>query len=173
MTILIETERLVLRAPAENDLDNLFILQTNPFVMKFIAGGVRTKEKVELGLKEAIIHHNKYGYSLGSIFLKNNQFIGRAGLIHHNYDDMSDIEIAYAFLPEAWGKGYATEIGNALIKYAFSKLKLKKIIAVVDPQNSFSKMVLMKLGMKLSKKDYFYPTWNCNVDYFEITNVNR
>ena len=56
-------------------------------------------------------------------------------------------EIYYNILPEFWGKGFATEVGKALVKFGFKELKLHKVEAGVQTENIRSIKVLEKLGM--------------------------
>jgi RimJ/RimL family protein N-acetyltransferase len=56
-------------------------------------------------------------------------------------------EIYYKFLPEFWGKGYATETSLTLIKFGFESLKLHRIEAGVATKNIRSIRVLEKSGM--------------------------
>ena len=46
-----------------------------------------------------------------------------------------------------WGRGYATELGSALIAYAFDELEVPRVVAQVEPANQASRRVLDKLGM--------------------------
>jgi len=54
-----------------------------------------------------------------------------------------------------WGKGYATEIAKAIIKWGFDNLDIDKIVAIAVPENKASIRVMEKVGMKY-KKDYEY-----------------
>ena len=50
-----------------------------------------------------------------------------------------------------WGKGYATEMAQALKEYAFGQLGLTRIIALINPENVASAKVAQRIGMKLEK----------------------
>ncbi|HHF7368224.1 TPA: GNAT family N-acetyltransferase [Legionella bozemanae] len=169
MSPLLSTSRLIICGPSLNDFDNLYTLQSNSEVMSFIGNGKRDKNEVMLGLEKAIHHLQKHQFSLGSVYTKDShEFIGRAGLIHFNYDDnQSDVEVAYALLPKYWGKGYATEITTSLIEFAFRNLKMQKLIAVVHPENVSSQNVLIKCGMSNTGKINY---WNKEIMKFEIIN---
>lgn len=150
---MIETKRLFIRPPCEADFSDLLTLQANPEVMRYVGSGVRNKETVAKGLAQAIIHQQKHGFSLGSVFDKENrQFVGRAGLIHLGYDDKKEVEIAYAFCPSYWKMGYATEIVAALVEWGFNHLSLPVIVAIVHPDNWGSRRVLEKAGFKEIKR---------------------
>jgi RimJ/RimL family protein N-acetyltransferase len=61
--------------------------------------------------------------------------------------DSELIEIAYHFVPEAWGRGYATEAARALLDYGFRNLQLDQIVAVVLPDNKPSERVIHRLAL--------------------------
>ena len=50
-------------------------------------------------------------------------------------------------LPEAWGRGFATEGAAALLDYGFDDLGLDRVIGVTHPGNKASQRVLMKAGL--------------------------
>ena len=67
------------------------------------------------------------------------------------------VEILYAYDPAAWGKGYATEAGQAIISYAREHFKdITEIIAMAYPQNMGSIGVIKKLGFKsIGQEEHF------------------
>ncbi len=149
MNPFLSSSRLIIQKPIFDDFADLYHLQTTPEVMAFVGNGVREKNEVRVGLEKAIRHYEKHQFSLGSVYLKDSQrFIGRAGLIYLNYDDQQPhVELAYALLPEFWGKGYATELAKSLVIWGFAHLSIQKLIAVVHPENKLSQNVLEKSGM--------------------------
>ena len=153
----ITTPRLIVSSPVLADFDDLYNLQSNPAVMTFIGNGRRNKEEVLIGLQKAISHQEKHGFSLGSVYLKNSQqFIGRAGLIYMNYnDEQPEIEVAYALYPEYWGQGYATELVEFLLEWAYRSLQITHIFAAVNPDNLRSKRVLIKSGMSAYRNELY------------------
>lgn len=157
MSLFIETKRLLINTPEAADFDNLFILQSNPDVMKYIGEGVRTKPEVADSLQKAIDQQNKHGFSVGSVIEKSNgQFIGRAGLLYLAFDDTQpDIEVGYALLPQYWQKGYATELTTALIKWGFENLSVNHLLAVIKPKNAASRRVAEKAGLKYIKPSMY------------------
>ena len=62
------------------------------------------------------------------------------------------IEVSYELNPIFWGKGYATEIVERSIQYAFEELNLKKIIVETQKNNKASIRVLEKLDMIFEKE---------------------
>jgi len=56
------------------------------------------------------------------------------------------LEVSYAFSPPAWGKGYATELVQCSLTYAFGPLSAREVHAFVKPENHRSVRVLEKCG---------------------------
>jgi RimJ/RimL family protein N-acetyltransferase len=65
---------------------------------------------------------------------------------------MDEVDLGYRFMKEYWGKGIATESGKACVDLGFNKLELKKMIAMVLPENTGSIHVLEKLNFKYEKE---------------------
>ena len=149
MSILLETKRLIIKAPELDDFDNLYALQTDSEVMEYIGQGVRSEAEVRSGLEKAMAHQQKNGFSLGCVFVKDSgAVIGRAGLIYLAYDDRQpDIEVGYALMRNAWKKGYGSELAKALISWGFKELPVNKLCAVINPRNERSRRVLEKANM--------------------------
>lgn len=167
MRIFLETKRLIIKVPEPTDFENLFALQTDPYVMKYIGRGVRTRQEVTEGLEKAIAHQQKHGFSLGCVFEKHSgEFVGRAGLIYLGYDDEQDeIEVGYALVKIAWHKGYATELAKALIQWGFNHLTVNRLVAVINPQNEQSRRVLLKINMHYLGRAHY---WDQEVDMYAI-----
>jgi RimJ/RimL family protein N-acetyltransferase len=56
-------------------------------------------------------------------------------------------EIAYWVAIDHWSKGYCTEAGHAVVKYAFEQWGLNKITSRHKATNPASGKVMQKLGM--------------------------
>ena len=59
--------------------------------------------------------------------------------------------MGYRLFQEKWGKGCATEVGQACVKYAFEILELPEIIAEAVAENAASFRVMDRLGFKYWK----------------------
>ena len=57
------------------------------------------------------------------------------------------------------GQGYATEAAQVVIDYAFSTLKLRRIVATTDHDNLASLGVMRKLGMHVERNPLPEPPW--------------
>ena len=87
------------------------------------------------------------GYSFLAVTERDGgAIVGDAGL-HPFGGTGPDVELGYTLARAAWGKGYATERGRALVEHAFGALGLPRVVAQVEPANAASRHVLEKLGM--------------------------
>ena len=82
--------------------------------------------------------------------------VGWAGL--QPMDGTDEIEVGYAFSMDAWGRGYATEVSRALVRWGFESLGLQRIVAVAYAENTASRRVMDKLGMRFEGVRYIYGT---------------
>jgi ribosomal-protein-alanine N-acetyltransferase len=167
MNIFLETKRLIIKPSTFEDLDNLCLLQADQDVMQYIGQGLRNPEEVRKWLEKSISHHQKHGFSFGSVFEKETGiFIGQAGIMFLDYDDTQpDVEIGYRLHKRFWNKGYATELSRELIKWGFKHLPVDKLVAVINPQNEKSRHVLEKVSMSYVGKINCY---NSEVAKYEI-----
>lgn len=63
-------------------------------------------------------------------------------------DDKGDDELGYWLTPDAWGRGYATEAGRAVVRMARESLRLRRLVAGHFIDNPASGRVLRKLGFR-------------------------
>ena len=64
---------------------------------------------------------------------------------------MEDVaELGYMLLPKYWGKGYGSRIAEALI-YMAEKTKVRRLTAIIDPNNIPSRKILIKHGFHSEK----------------------
>ena len=78
----------------------------------------------------------------------NNILIGFGGILEFEYLNQKEYEFGFIIANSFWGQGYAAEIGQAQINFAFENLQLRQIFALTNKENISSKKVLEKLNMK-------------------------
>ena len=74
--------------------------------------------------------------------------VGHCGLLEKDVEGNREVELVYVFSCRVWGRGYAVEIGRALIDLAFNQLLLGRIVSLIEPANAASRRVALKLGMR-------------------------
>ena len=80
------------------------------------------------------------------VFTHEGEFVMATGLTRIKWD-VPSAEIGYWCRKSAQGKGYVTEASNALIRYAFEVLKVRKVDIGMDSENIASENVAKRLNM--------------------------
>lgn len=144
----IYTERLILRRFNQSDFENYYDILKQEEVTKWLGAGKRkSKEDVKNMMTTFQNHWDKNNYGVWAVIKKeDNRLIGHCGL--KPLEDIQEIELLYAFDPKFWGNGYATESARTIIKVAQDELKLKRLVAIVYPNNNKSCNVIEKLGFQ-------------------------
>jgi len=152
-TVLIcETERLRLRHFTEADAAFIVRLLNEPSFIRHIADkGVRTLDDAVAYLRKGPMASVAiHGFGLSRVERKDTgAAIGMCGFIKR--PDFADVDIGYAFLPEHWSQGFAIEATRGVLATAASTHGLKRVIAVVNPDNVESTRMLEKLGFGFEK----------------------
>ena len=149
---VIETERLMLRQFVPADAPFILELLNEPsFIQNIGDRHVRTLSDAEQYIETGpVTSYAKNGFGLYLVQRKeSNQSIGMCGLIKR--DALDDVDVGYAFLPRYWSKGYALESVLAVMEYAKNIVRLKRLVAIVDPNNQGSIRVLEKSGFRFEK----------------------
>lgn len=152
MEIVIETERLILRKFTLDDAAFMLELLNTSAWLRFIGDrGVRTIEEAEQYLLNGNIKsYQEYGFGFYVVVVKEtNESIGICGI--KKREELDDIDIGFGFFPQFVGKGYGYEAASATLDYAINILKIKRIVAIVDPENAASISLIKKIGLQFEK----------------------
>ncbi len=167
MTVL-ETPRLRLRHLCVNDIEAVAALYADRVGMAS-KGGPRPYSDAQHNVLEAIAEYKSIGYGFyATIYRENNGLIGLCGLLAQTVDGQAEIEIAYMFAKEYWGKGLATEAAQALKHYGFTQVQAKRLIALIAPTNIASQRVAVKIGMHCERN---WVDWKGRAKY--IYSINQ
>lgn len=138
----LETKHLVVRKLQKNDEEDLLEYLSDPAVMKYIEAPFdRTRTKAfleECGVKYSLI--------FALVEKVSEKVIGH--VIFHPYDSEMEYEIGWLINSKYQHKGYAYEISQELIRYAFDEMRIDRIVAEAVRANLASLNVIQKLGMK-------------------------
>jgi ribosomal-protein-alanine N-acetyltransferase len=142
------TARLRLRPFTAADRDAIHAVYADPEVMRYVGNGAhRTLEETDTALRIYGDVLARVGYSFLAVTeLDGGALVGDGGLYPLSGQG-PDVELGYTLARGAWGRGYATELGRALVDYAFEVLHVPRVVAQVEPANVASRHVLEKLGM--------------------------
>lgn len=144
------TDRLTAERLREDHLDDLVTLHLDAEVSRYL-GGVRAPEVTKTYLATNMAHWDQHGFGLWVLRTKDGAFAGRAGIRHILVDDIDEIEIAYAFKREFWGRGFASDVAIALTDIGLSHHELPSLIGLVYVSNGASRRVLEKANYILEK----------------------
>lgn len=144
-----QTDRLILRPRGLADLAASLDMDRDPEVTRFIPGPWHDPVRHEAFVRQRI--ETVYGDGLGywSILAKTapQHFAGWVLLIPQDAVG-PDIEIGWRLRRSSWGQGYATEAVAPVLRHAFGRLGLARVIADIDPGNRPSRRVAEKIGME-------------------------
>lgn len=144
--IIIETERLYIKPWTLDYIDQLYNIMSDSRVHMYTGDSVWTRESTR-GYIQFNINREKLSLEdfHGAVFLKeSNELIGLTGL--NPYLEKQP-EIEWQLGAEFWNKGYAAEIGKAVIEAAFKNSDIVKIYGMANPKNIASITVMKKIGM--------------------------
>ena len=126
----------VIRKMTEYDLEQLYLLLSDPRVMEYIEAPY-TRKKTQAFLQRAGLSDPPLIYAAE----KDGTFIGY--VIYHDYDD-DGVEIGWILFPEYWGKGYASALTEKMIESAFSSGR--EIVIECSPMQDITKHIAEKYG---------------------------
>ncbi|MCA1615420.1 MAG: GNAT family N-acetyltransferase [Acidobacteria bacterium] len=154
--MIIETDRLLMRPPTRADLPALVELRSDEDVSRYLGGAAMAKPEVlDQRLDFYIGCHERHGFAMGPLLRKDGGgMIGWGGL--QPLEETGEIEVGYSFAKAHWGQGYATETAAAWLRYGFARAGLARIVAVASPENTASRRVMEKLGMRYEKNAPHY-----------------
>jgi inorganic pyrophosphatase len=114
-----------------------FLFDDEPVSAGFVAGQIRAS-RASFAAR---------GFGLFTIALREAaaETIGFVGLRTFGPEDK--VELLYALRRSSWGRRYATEASEAVLRHAFEALGLPEIWAGADPPNEASFRVMHRLGM--------------------------
>ncbi|MCD8177854.1 MAG: GNAT family N-acetyltransferase [Tannerellaceae bacterium] len=145
----IELPEIRIRKVLPDDLDAMHVIYTQPDNMKFISSGRSdwTREEILKKYEESNRNYDR-GFGLYVVeHLLSGQVIGEAG-IFNSFRDLKILELGYIIDRQWWGRGYGTQICQALIDYCFNTLGANKVVARMYAGNTGSVKVSEKTGMK-------------------------
>ena len=151
--VVLETPRLAIRQFTEHDVDNLFGLNTDPEVMRYLTGG-RPTPRDEIRDEILPFHLRVYDRldRLGTWAAESTatgEFLGWFHFRPGPDGDITNIDLGYRLRRPTWNMGYATEGSRALISMGFTDLGVQRVYAHTMTVNIASRRVLEKCGLTL------------------------
>ena len=135
---MIRTERLLLRRARPDDVEAFHAIMSDPRAMRYWSTPPHaTLEETRLWV-EAMVERSA-GTCNDFVVELDGRLIGKAGCFKLP-------DIGYILHPDLWGRGYAREAMEAVIAHVFARNDLDRLTADVDPRNTASIGLLLRLG---------------------------
>ena len=154
--VRVETARLALVPQTKRWRADIKRLFNDPRVADWLfLTGPPTEEQLDARIAAMENFWRERGYGTFAVLDKETErFVARvgAGLT----PETGRVEIAWSTMPEAWGKGYASEAARAAADFTFANSNLTKLDCYLRPDNTASRRVAEKIGFRYKDTRYAY-----------------
>jgi RimJ/RimL family protein N-acetyltransferase len=158
MSVIIETERLILRNWKKEDTLPFIEICADRKVMEFLSEPL-TPDEVKVTISRIRDHFKKHGFGLYAVEKRETKsFIGFTGFMIPNFEHFFTpcVEIGWRIKSTEWKKGYATEAAMGCLNYGFNKLSFEKVHSFTSIHNMASQRVMQKIRLK-DKGRFYHP----------------
>lgn len=149
-SIVIETERLVIREWKPTDVGSFGVLAGDPRVMRYISGGrPAAYPEVAAFVDRQIVTAALTGWCRWALELREptgDEPQGVIGFAGPGCTFAPEIEFGWWLHPDLWGRGLATEAGRAGVDHCFHTIGIPRLTCMVHPDNEASLAVARKVG---------------------------
>lgn len=140
----LETERLILRPTAQEDLESWVAMMADEEAARYI-GGLQSRASAWRGMASMAGSWALKGFGMFSVVEKaSGLWVGRIG--PWQPEEWPGTEVGWGLARPFWGRGYAVEAAEATIDWAFDRLGWSEVIHCIDPANVNSQKVALRLG---------------------------
>jgi RimJ/RimL family protein N-acetyltransferase len=155
MTFILETDQLILRALTERDLEFTASMLGNAEVMRAWER-VFSRDEAKQWIRRQRERYDRdgCGYWL-AVDKRMRRPIGQAGLMMIRIDGAIEPGLGYIIHRPYWRHGYATEAARGVLRDAFERRRLERVIAAIRPGNAASIAVARRLGMRPEKRSMY------------------
>lgn len=159
--IIIETERLILRPIGHEDINDLLLIWGDAETMQYFPKTLNRQEISEW-IDRNMQRYANYGHGLWAAILKSEQkLVGDCGLVFQEVDGVEELEVGYHFNKNYWGRGLAAEAARGCLNYAFQDLGRRRVISMIRPENTPSRRVAERNGLKIEKEVFWRGYQHC------------
>jgi RimJ/RimL family protein N-acetyltransferase len=155
------TERLLLRGWSERDEQQLLAMSTDSEVMRYFLRVMSAEEaRTFVRRQRRLLEAGRPGLFAVET-REDGRFVGFVGLAEPRFEAAFTpcVEIGWRLTRGAWGKGYATEAGRAVLAHAFGTLGLDEVVSFTAALNLPSQAVMRRLGMHAERdEDFDHPS---------------
>jgi ribosomal-protein-alanine N-acetyltransferase len=147
------TAQLALRPVATADRARLLAIFRDPYVRRYLWDSQITGfEEVDRIIAASEASFRQHGMGLWCAVERNAESAETIGFAGLRPTPGGEFELIYGFLPEHWGRGFASECARALMVDGFAR-GLERIWAGTDLENKASERVMRRLGMRFDRRE--------------------
>lgn len=143
----LKTARLELAEIGPQHQEDIYEIWSRDDVMQYYGSDKFTDPEQAAGIIRAFGEGFASGQAIrwGIVLKESGKLIGTIGI--HNWNKRVErAEIGYELHPDYWRKGLAKEAVYAVIDHSFNELGIKRMGALVFPENKVSAGMLQKMG---------------------------
>lgn len=158
--MILETERILLRAFTQGDLDVLAAMMGDEDQM-WLYPRPRTREETRAWIDTTIEHYRNSGFGFWLMeSVEDAEFLGYCGIRPRLIEGVEVAEMGWHTMKHVWNEGIATHAAAACRDFAFTQLQIPHLVAIIDTNNPASMRIAQKIGMQL-EKETIVEGWHC------------
>jgi ribosomal-protein-alanine N-acetyltransferase len=146
---VLETERLLLRRLTPEDAADVFLMRSDPEVMRFIprpiAQSVQDAADLIQLTNDFLEKNEKINWGMES--KETRQIIGMIGYVNMK-PEHARAEVGYSLRRSCHRKGFMREALLRVMKFGFEQMKLHTLEAIIDAENEASGKLLLSAGFR-------------------------
>ncbi len=149
---MLTTDRLILRKPAEADIDTIFEIHSDPRTnVHNPAGPIKRRSDAVQLLRDWEQRWLEYNYGYWTVnSAVPERVIGFGGVMKTQIaPGFFDNNVYFRFRPEVWGQSYASEMVSAALERTFNEMAQKHVFGVARSYNTASRKTLERTGFEL------------------------
>lgn len=170
--LLLETDRLLIRAFRDKDLEDFIAYRNDPLVAEYQGWEIPYPREKALEFIEEMKNKNPVepeGWFQAAIVIKDGgEFVGDCAFIIRKGDN-SKVKVGCTIAQKFWQRGYAVEAVRRLLDFLFYDLKVRRVVAETDVENDASIGTLERLNFRreahLVENVWFKGRWASEYHY--------
>ncbi len=143
----LRTARMLLREMCESDWRSIQQYAGDRRVCRFMEWGPNTPKMTRNFVRSVLTEPGaRPRYNFNLVMTLDGALIGAVRITIRSMIER-EADIGYILAEGHWGRGFASEASEALLRFGFDSLKMHRIYATCDPRNEASWHIMEKLGM--------------------------
>lgn len=144
----LRTERLLLRAPTESDVDDAFAIHADPRANFFNpAGPLRDRGEAERLIADWLMTWAENGFGYWAVCWNDGHVLGFGGVSRQLWRDRVILNLYFRLSPDVWGRGIATELAREAVALSRTHFPALPVVARTRRRNCVALAVAQAAGL--------------------------